>query len=253
VIAALSPHVTVFILGFSIIKALGAVLVVPTRLELFYNVHYAAGVLVGAFQIIGVAGLLFVIPVYLQSALGYDSFETGVTLLPYTLALLAASLSSSVLIRWIAPKSLIQMALAMMVVGLFALAATVDPQMTPSTLIVPLAVYGVAAGLAASLIPNQTLSAADPRETGEAAGAQEAASELGSGFGAAVIGAVLIASTWTGLVGGIAEKAEWRVSPEELRRAAIELEDAGRRWTPADERDFIAELPPEVQESIEEI
>jgi hypothetical protein len=127
VIAALSPHVTVFILGFSIIKALGAVLVVPTRLELFYNVPYAAGVLVGAFQIIGVAGLLFVIPVYLQSALGYDSFETGVTLLPYTLALLAASLSSSVLIRWIAPKSLIQMALAMMVVGLFALAATVDP------------------------------------------------------------------------------------------------------------------------------
>jgi MFS family permease len=223
------------------------------RLRLFYNIPYSAGVFVGALQIIGVAGLLFVLPVYLQSALGYDSFKTGLTLLPYTVALLAASLSSSVLIRWIAPKTLIQIALAMMVVGVFVLADMVHPQMTPTTLILPLVVYGVAAGLAASLIPNQTLSAADPRETGEASGAQEAASELGSGFGAAVIGAVLIASTWSGLVGGIAEKAEWRMSREELQRAAIELEDAHRTWTPADERAFVAELPTAVQESIEPI
>ena len=52
---------------------------------------------------------------------------------------------------------------------------------------------GVAAGLAASLIPNLTLSAVDARETGEASGLQEAACELGSGFGAAIIGAVLMA------------------------------------------------------------
>ncbi|KPK65084.1 MAG: hypothetical protein AMS21_05755 [Gemmatimonas sp. SG8_38_2] len=223
------------------------------RLRLFHNVPYSAGVLVGALQIIGVAGLLFVIPVYLQSALGYDSFLTGLTLLPYTVALLVASLSSSILIRWIAPQRLIQVALALMVVGLFALAHMVNPQMTPTTLILPLAVYGVAAGLAASLIPNLTLSAADPSETGEASGAQEAASELGSGFGAAVIGAVLIASTWSGLVGGIAEKAGWQLDREELRQAAIELEDAERTWTPEDERAFIAELPLEVQESIDQI
>jgi hypothetical protein len=100
---------------------------------------------------------------------------------------------------------------------------------------------------------NLTLSAADPRETGEASGAQEAASELGSGFGAAVIGAVLIASTWSGVVGGIAEKAGWAMDREELRQAAIELEDAERTWTPEDERAFIAELPIEVQESIDQI
>jgi MFS family permease len=223
------------------------------RLQLFHNVPYSAGVLVGALQIIGVAGLLFVIPVYLQSALEYDSLMTGLTLLPYTVALLVASLSSSVLIRWIAPKSLIQIALTLMVFGLFALAEMVGPQMTPTTLIVPLAVYGVAAGLAASLIPNLTLSAADPQETGEASGAQEAAAELGSGLGAAVIGAVLIASTWSGVVGGIAEKAGWEIDRAELRQAAIELEDAERSWTPDDERAFIAELPIEVQESIDEI
>jgi MFS family permease len=223
------------------------------RLELFHNVPYSAGVAVGALQIIGVAGLLFVIPVYLQSALGYDSFRTGLTLLPYTLALLVASLGSSVLIRWIAPKFLVQIALALMAIGLFVLADMVNPLMTPTTLIVPLVVYGVAAGLAASLIPNLTLSAVDPRETGEASGAQEAASELGSGFGAAVIGAVLIASTWSGLVSGIAEKAEWSMDREAQRKAAVELEDAERTWTPEDERAFIAELPTEVQESIEEI
>jgi MFS family permease len=223
------------------------------RLQLFYNIPYSAGVLVGALQIIGVAGLLFVIPVYLQSALGYDSFRTGLTLLPYTVALLVASLSSSLLLRWIAPKHLIQIALALMVCGLFALAAMVDPQMTPTTLVLPLALYGVAAGLAASLIPNLTLSAADPQETGAASGAQEAASELGSGMGAAVIGAVLIASTWSGLVGGISEKAGWDMDPAELRRAAIELEDAEQSWTPEDERAFIAELPAEVRESIDRI
>ena len=223
------------------------------RLQLFHNVPYSSGVLVGALQIIGVAGLLFVIPVYLQSALNYDSFRTGLTLLPYTVALLAASLSSSVLIRWIAPKYLIQLALVLMVVGLFVLSDRVDPKMTPTTLIVPLVVYGVAAGLAASLIPNLTLSSVNLEESGEASGAQESASELGSGFGAAVIGAVLIASTWTGLVSGIAEKAEWKMEREHLIRAAIALEDAERTWTPADERAFVAGLPPEVGECMDEI
>jgi MFS family permease len=223
------------------------------RLQLFHNVPYLAGVLVGAMQIIGVAGLLFVIPVYLQSALEFDSFQTGITLLPYTIALLIASLSSSLLIRWIAPKLLIQIALVLMLVGLFALAYMVSPGLTPTTLIVPLAIYGIAAGLAASLIPNLTLSATDPGATGEASGVQEAASELGSGIGAAVIGAVLIASTWTGLVTGIAEKAEWALERQEIAQIAVELQDAERTWTPADEREFVESLPIEVQESIDEI
>ena len=223
------------------------------RLELFFNMRFTAGVFVGALQIIGVAGLLFVIPVYLQSALGYDSFRTGLTLLPYTLALLAASLSSAILVRWIPPKRLIQLALVLMVVGLFVLAAMVHPGMSPTTLIVPLVVYGAAAGLAASLIPNITLSAVDPRETGEASGAQEAASELGSGFGAAIIGAVLIASSWSGLVTGIAEKADWQLERAERDRIAVELEDAEQTWTPEEERAFVAELPAEVRESLDEI
>jgi hypothetical protein len=137
--------------------------------------------------------------------------------LPYTAALLLASLSSSILIRWIAPKSLIQIALSLMVVGLFTLAYRVNPQMTSTTLIFPLALYGIAAGLAA------------------------------------VIGAVLIASSWSGVVSGIAEKAEWRMNPDALQQAAIQLEDAERTWTPEDERASIAELPVEVQKSIEQV
>jgi MFS family permease len=201
------------------------------RRELFDNLRYTSGVAVGALQIIGVAGLLFVIPVYLQSALGYDALRTGLTLLPYTVALLAASLGSSFLLRWFRPKHLIQLALVLMLGGLFLLAVDVHPVMTPTTLLVPLVVYGVAAGLAASLIPNTTLSAVDPSETGEASSAQEAASEMGSGFGAAVIGAVLIASTWTGVVDGIAARADWPLDREARQRLAIQLEDAEKTWT----------------------
>ena len=223
------------------------------RRRLFDNLRYTAGVAVGALQIIGVAGLLFVVPVYLQSALGYDALQTGLTLLPYTLALLAASLSSSILVRWFRPKHVIQFALVLMVIGLVLLSTTVHPGMTPTTLIAPLVVYGAAAGLAASLIPNVTLSAVDPSETGEASGAQEAAGEVGSGFGAAVIGAVLIASSWSGVVDGIAEKADWPLDQAERQRLAIQLEDAEKTWAPRDERHFVAELPAEVQASIEDI
>jgi len=223
------------------------------RRRLFANVPYTAGVAVGALQIIGVAGLLFVIPVYLQSALGYDALRTGLTLLPYTLALLAASLTSSILVRWLRPKRLIQCALVLMLVGLVLLSSAVHPDMTPTTLILPFVVYGVAAGLAASLIPNVTLSAIEPSETGEASGAQEAAGEVGSGFGAAVIGAVLIASSWSGVVAGIADRAGWPLGPDERQRLAIQLEDAEKTWTPWDERAFVADLPVEVQESLEEI
>ncbi len=38
-----------------------------------------------------------------------------------------------------------------------------------------------------------------------------------------------------------------------MQRAAVELEDAEQAWTPEDERAFVAELPPAVRDSIDEI
>ena len=52
---------------------------------------------------------------------------------------------------------------------------------------------------------------------------------------------------------GIADKAPLPLDLAQREQIAIELEDAEKSWTPQDERDFVAELPPEVQASLDEI
>jgi EmrB/QacA subfamily drug resistance transporter len=149
-------------------------------------------------------GIFFTVPLYLQIVQGFDAFETGLRMLPVSVAmLLTAAAGSALAARWSA-RAIVRAGLALMVVAVAVLLSTIDPEIDDLTFACAMALLGVGLGLLASQLGNVVQSAIGDRDRSEAGGLQYTAQQLGSALGTALIGAVLI----TGLIGAFTANVE---------------------------------------------
>ena len=153
-------------------------------------------------------GTFFVLPVYLQVVLGLDAFETGKRLLPMSVTMLIAALTGPKLSARLAPRLVVQIGLAAIVVAALVLASTIDVELNETGFKLSLALFGVGAGLLMSQLGNVIMSSAPPAKTNEAGGLQGAAQNLGASLGTALIGSVLLTGLLTGFQTRIAENPE---------------------------------------------
>jgi EmrB/QacA subfamily drug resistance transporter len=182
----------VFVLWERRVEARGGTPIVS--LHIFRNRGFVAGASVVGVIMLSQNGLIFSLPVFLQSVRGLDAFHTGLMLLPMSLMLLLISPTAAVMSKKIPHKRLAQTGL---VVNFFALLAMrwafgVD---TPLMALIPgIALYGVGMGLVQSQINNLTLSSVQVQEAGEASGITNTFRQIGMSLGAAIIGAILLTS-----------------------------------------------------------
>ena len=163
-----------------------------------------AGLLsLGAQQLV-LMGTFFVLPVYLQVVLGFDAFETGKRLFPMSISMLAAALTGPRLAARFAPRAVVRVGLAAMVVGALVLVGTIDVSLNDLGFAFSLTLFGIGAGLLMSQLGNVIMSSAPPEETNEAGGLQGTAQNLGASLGTALIGSVLL----LGLLNGFNSRIE---------------------------------------------
>jgi EmrB/QacA subfamily drug resistance transporter len=153
-------------------------------------------------------GTFFVLPVYLQVVLGLDAFETGKRLLPMSVTMLIAALAGPKLSARLAPRPVVQIGLAAIVVAALVLVGTIDVELNETGFKLSLGLFGLGAGLLMSQLGNVIMSSAPPANTNEAGGLQGAAQNLGASLGTALIGSVLLTGLLTGFQTRIAENPE---------------------------------------------
>ena len=146
------------------------------------------------------AGLFFVMPIYLQMVLGLDALSTGIKILPMSVALILASLVGARFASKFSPKKIIIWGKISLVLGMFTILASIDPELKNGYLIVGMFFVGGGLGFMASQIGNVILSSVSEDKTSEAGGLQGTFQNFGSSLGTALIGSVLIASLTTGFV-----------------------------------------------------
>ena len=210
-----------------------------------------AGLPILSTQTFAQAGLLFLVPVFTQSILGLDAFETGLALLPLSIGVLATSTLTPPLGRRIYPKYLIQAGLVLLFVGGYLLAVSLDGATGGQDLALGLLIGGLAIGLIAGQLPNLILSGVDQPEASEASGLQGTAQNLGMALGTAVIGTVILSVGLTS-IGNQVEAST--TLPEDTKSDIAEV--VARPFEAADaERlaEEIAELPAEQQDELAEI
>src|SRR5207253_6704969 len=173
-------------------------------MRLFRNRQSVSGALIIGVLMLGMNGIVFSLPVFLQSVKNLDAFHTGLALLPMSIMLLIVSPAAATLTKRISPKHLVQAGLALDVVALFVLRASLSPDMDVRMLIPGLVLYGTGQGMVMSQINNLMLSAVPVREAGEASGVGNTFRQVGSALGAAIIGAVLLSTILLDIEGAVA-------------------------------------------------
>lgn len=137
---------------------------------------------------------VFFYPQLLQTALHYTPLETGVRLLPWTLALLCCAPLAGTLTDRLGERPIIVTGLTLMAVGMFWTATAARPGISYGPLIFPLIVTGVGTAVTVPAAQTAAVNAVIPAAVGRAAGANSTMRELGGVFGIALTVAVFTAT-----------------------------------------------------------
>src|SRR5882724_11990234 len=167
-----------FILWERHVERAGGMPIVSSRI--LQNRRFIAGASVTGVMMLAQNGMVFSLPVFLQSVRNLDAFHTGLMFLPLSILLLVVSPTAAVLSRKIPHKRLVQTGLV---------------------------VNFVALRLVLSQINNLTLSSVPVEEAGEGSGVTNTFRQVGSALGAAIIGSILLTSIVSDLQGTVTASA----------------------------------------------
>ena len=151
-----------------------------------------AGLIVQACQAFIIQASFFVLPLYLQTVLGYDALETGKTILPLSVALFLFALGGARATGRYSPKRIVQRGLAAMLVGEMLLLYFIAPDLQTWGFGIGLALLGAGLGLLASQVGNVIMSSVKSSRGGEAGGLQGTSLNLGASLGVALVGSIVI-------------------------------------------------------------
>ena len=182
----------VLLLGFVGWEARAKNPMLPIRL--FRSRAFAAANTVSLLMYFGMFGSIFLLSQFFQIVQGYNPFETGLRVLPWTaMPAIVAPIAGFASGR-IGARPILVAGMALMAAGLAWLATIATPT-TPYLQFVPaVVVSGVGMGMFFAPIANLVLSSVRFEEEGKASGANNAIREVGGVFGVAVLASVFSAN-----------------------------------------------------------
>ena len=104
-------------------------------------------------------GIFFTIPLYLQIVLGMDALETGIRMLPASIALFISALGGAALSSRFAARLVVRVGLGAVLVAALLLMGTIDTQLASGLFLAGMAVLGLGMGLIAAQLGNVVQSA----------------------------------------------------------------------------------------------
>jgi EmrB/QacA subfamily drug resistance transporter len=163
-------------------------------MRFFRNRAFAAANAASLFMFFGMFGSIFLLAQFLQTVQGYSPLDAGLRILPWTAMPIFIAPVAGALSDRIGGRPLMAVGLGLQALGLGWLAAVSTPTVPYAELVPGFVVSGIGMALFFAPVANVVLSAVDPREEGQASGANNAIRELGGVFGVAVLASVFSSS-----------------------------------------------------------
>ena len=159
--------------------------------SMFKNRVSNLGLITQNFQWLLLLGTSMLVASYLQVVRGYDAIETGVIFSAATVGILITSLGAGSLVRRFAQRALIMVGFAIAGIGLLLLLIVSE---VPGAWAFAPGLFAVGVGLGLMLTPSVNLvQSAFPEELqGDISGLSRSISNLGSSFGTAIVGTLLV-------------------------------------------------------------
>jgi len=171
--------------------------------RMFANRQLVGGLTMFFAQFAVQAGVFFSVPLFLSVVLELSAVETGVRILPLSIALVLAATVIPKVRPHADPRRVVRIGLGSMILGILILVAGMDPGADAAVVSIPMLLMGLGLGALASQLGAVTVSSVPDSESAEVGGLQNTATNLGASLGTALIGSILIATLTTSVVAGI--------------------------------------------------
>ena len=162
-------------------------------LRMFRNKISNLGLGTQVIQWLILQGTFFIVSVYLQEVWKYNAIQTGLVLTPGTIGILAASAAADRFARRHPQRWLIIAGFLVTAIGMILLLALVRVHSGIWTWVPGLLLFGAGAGVMLTSSVNVVQSSFPDSDQGDISGLSRSVSNLGSSFGTALVGSVLVA------------------------------------------------------------
>ncbi|MCH9718866.1 MAG: DHA2 family efflux MFS transporter permease subunit [Actinomycetia bacterium] len=176
-------------------------------LSLFRIRRYGFGNIVALVVSLGEFGVLFVLPLWIQSVHGLNPLETGAILAFLAVGAIVSGGLARKASALLGPTRVVRLGMVLEVVGIVWVGLTLGVDRNPWLLAIPLVVYGLGVGFASAQLTNVVLADVPPIKSGQASAVTSTFRQVGTALGSAVIGAVLFTGLGTILDKTLAEEA----------------------------------------------
>lgn len=142
----------------------------------------------------GEFGILFSLPLFLQSVLGYTALGAGGLLATLAAGSFFSAPTAAQLANRRSPRFVARLGMGLEVVGILGLGLFLSTSVSAWMLSLWLVIYGMGVGFASAQLTGLILADVPVRQSGQASGTQSTARQIGSALGTAVLGTVLFVS-----------------------------------------------------------
>jgi MFS family permease len=167
-------------------------------LVLFKNRTSNLGLVTQNIQWLLLMGVSFTVSVFLQTVRGYNAIETGVIFTAATLGVLASSLAAERLAKRHPQRTLIMVGFIVTAAGIGLLLALVGASSRVVAFAPGLLLIGLGLGVMLTPSVNLVQSSFREQQQGEISGLSRSVSNLGSSFGTAIAGTILVSNLASG-------------------------------------------------------
>jgi EmrB/QacA subfamily drug resistance transporter len=211
---------------------------VPMRL--FRLRAFSAGMIASFVFYAAMYGVLFLLPQFLQTTLGFGPLGAGLRLLPWTATLFATAPIAGAVVNRVGERPLVVTGLLMQATGLGWIAIIASPDIAYVNLVAPLVLAGIGVSMAMPSAQNAILSSVAVTEMGKASGIFNMGRFLGGAFGIAALVAVF---SGKGSVHSPAAFSSGFAAAMLLASALSLLGAIAGLWLPARDRVALAQVP----------
>lgn len=168
------------------------------NVRLFRVRAFTGSVLTDLLSVFSLVGAMFALTQFLQLVVGLSVIQSALWMLPQALVSATAGFIAVALVKRI-PTSVIVAAGVLITAAGFATMLTLTPQTPAWQIALALCLVGLGAGVGMTLTNDLIMSSVRPEESGQAAAISQVAYELGTAFGTAILGSVMLGFYRTGL------------------------------------------------------
>jgi hypothetical protein len=153
-------------------------------------------------------GLFFAVPLFLSISLGLTAIETGLRILPLSVALFLVAVGVPKFFPDVSPRRVARVGFALLFLGILSFAAALELGVGAEVVTGPMLLAGAGVGALASQLGSVTVSAVPDEQSAEVGGVQNTVTFMGASVGTALAGAILISALTTSFLSGIQDNPD---------------------------------------------